>query len=100
MVVNTVGRLYVAGSGEENTLIAQAVGDVTVTVGVIADAGVNGQTSLIADTKLCINQLRYMGRAPIAPGYAVEVLHHACLLLYRVAPAAGKMALGSRTRTR
>lgn len=100
MVVNRGGRLYVAGPGEENTLITQAVGDVAVTVGVSTNAGVNGQTGLIADNKLSMNQLIYMCRVPNAPGYAAEALRHACLLRHRVAQAAGKMVLGSRTRAR
>jgi adhesin HecA-like repeat protein len=54
-VVDKVAGLYVTGTGEGNTLIAQAGRDMTVTAGVIANAGVNGQTSLIAGNNLTLN---------------------------------------------
>ncbi|MGK5004087.1 hemagglutinin repeat-containing protein [Janthinobacterium sp. LB2P70] len=54
-VVDKVAGMYVTGSGEGNTLIAQAGRDITVTAGVIANAGVNGQTALIAGNNLNLN---------------------------------------------
>ncbi|MDN2672281.1 filamentous hemagglutinin N-terminal domain-containing protein [Janthinobacterium sp. SUN026] len=54
-VVDKVAGLYVTGTGEGNTLIAQAGRDMTLTAGVIANAGVNGQTSLIAGNNLTLN---------------------------------------------
>nr|WP_257626252.1 hemagglutinin repeat-containing protein [Janthinobacterium sp. NKUCC06_STL] len=54
-VVDKVAGMYVTGSGEGNTLIAQAGRDITVTAGVMANAGVNGQTALIAGNNLNLN---------------------------------------------
>ncbi|PHV29502.1 hypothetical protein CSQ93_05395 [Janthinobacterium sp. BJB426] len=54
-VVDKVAGLYVTGTGEGNTLIAQAGRDMTLTAGVIANAGANGQTSLIAGNNLALN---------------------------------------------
>ncbi|WP_289887040.1 hemagglutinin repeat-containing protein [Janthinobacterium sp. SUN118] len=53
--VEKVAGLYVTGTGEGNTLIAQAGRDLTLTGGVIANAGVNGQTSLVAGNNLTLN---------------------------------------------
>ncbi|MCX7289657.1 hemagglutinin repeat-containing protein, partial [Janthinobacterium sp.] len=53
--VDKVAGLYVTGTGEGNTLIAQAGRDMTLTGGVIANAGVNGQTSLVAGNNLTLN---------------------------------------------
>ena len=53
--VDKVAGLYVTGTGEGNTLIAQAGRDLTLTGGVIANAGVNGQTSLVAGNNLTLN---------------------------------------------
>ncbi|MDO8040281.1 hemagglutinin repeat-containing protein [Janthinobacterium sp. SUN137] len=54
-VVDKVAGMYVTGSEEGNALIAQAGRDITVTAGVIANAGVNGQTSVIAGNNLTLN---------------------------------------------
>ncbi|AQR69208.1 hypothetical protein BZG29_13300 [Janthinobacterium sp. LM6] len=54
-VVDKVAGLYVTGTGEGNTLVAQAGRDMTLTGGVIANAGANGQTSLIAGHNLTLN---------------------------------------------
>ncbi|MNW80377.1 Hemolysin precursor [compost metagenome] len=54
-VVDKVAGLYVTGTGEGNTLIAQAGRDLTLTGGVIANAGMNGQTSLVAGNNLTLN---------------------------------------------
>ncbi|STQ92344.1 Filamentous hemagglutinin [Janthinobacterium lividum] len=54
-VVDKVAGLYVTGTGEGNVLIAQAGRDMTLTAGVIANAGANGQTSLIAGNNLTLN---------------------------------------------
>ncbi|WP_128143014.1 hemagglutinin repeat-containing protein [Janthinobacterium lividum] len=54
-VVDKVAGLYVTGTGEGNTLIAQAGRDMTLTAGIIANAGANGQTSLIAGHNLTLN---------------------------------------------
>ena len=54
-VVDKVAGMYVTGTGEGNTLIAQAGRDMTLTAGVIANAGANGQTSLIAGNNLTLN---------------------------------------------
>ena len=54
-VVDKVAGLYVTGTGEGNALIAQAGRDMTITAGVIANAGANGQTSLIAGNNLTLN---------------------------------------------
>ncbi|MED5596360.1 two-partner secretion domain-containing protein [Janthinobacterium sp. P210006] len=54
-VVDKVAGMYVTGTGEGNALIAQAGRDVTVTGGVIANAGVNGLTSVIAGNNLTLN---------------------------------------------
>ncbi|MGX9772324.1 two-partner secretion domain-containing protein [Janthinobacterium aestuarii] len=54
-VVDKVAGLYVTGTGEGNTLIAQAGRDMTLTAGIIANAGVNGQTALIAGNNLNLN---------------------------------------------
>ncbi|MGK5060465.1 hemagglutinin repeat-containing protein [Janthinobacterium sp. LB2P49] len=54
-VVDKVAGMYVTGTGEGNTLIAQAGRDMTLTGGVIANAGANGQTSLIAGHNLTLN---------------------------------------------
>ncbi|MGX9730049.1 two-partner secretion domain-containing protein [Janthinobacterium aestuarii] len=54
-VVDKVAGIYVTGTGEGNTLIAQAGRDMTLTGGVIANAGANGQTSLIAGNNLTLN---------------------------------------------
>ncbi|WP_226939253.1 hemagglutinin repeat-containing protein [Janthinobacterium sp. FT14W] len=54
-VVEKVAGMYVTGSGEGNALIAQAGRDISVTAGVIANAGVNGQTALIAGNNLNLN---------------------------------------------
>ncbi|MDN2676675.1 hemagglutinin repeat-containing protein [Janthinobacterium sp. SUN033] len=54
-VVDKVAGLYVTGTGEGNTLVAQAGRDMTLTGGVIANAGVNGQTSLVAGNNLTLN---------------------------------------------
>ncbi len=54
-VVDKVAGLYVTGTGDGKTLVAQAGRDLTVTGGMIANAGVNGQTSLIAGHNLTLN---------------------------------------------
>ncbi|MDO8070848.1 hemagglutinin repeat-containing protein [Janthinobacterium sp. SUN176] len=54
-VVDKVAGLYVTGTGEGNTLVAQAGRDMTLTGGVIANAGANGQTSLVAGNNLTLN---------------------------------------------
>ncbi|EZP37303.1 filamentous hemagglutinin N-terminal domain-containing protein [Janthinobacterium lividum] len=53
--IGSTAGLYVTGTEAGNALVVQAGRDVTVTGGVIANAGVNGQTSVIAGNNLTLN---------------------------------------------
>ncbi|MCC7601104.1 hemagglutinin repeat-containing protein, partial [Janthinobacterium sp. FW305-129] len=53
--IGTTAGMYVTGTDEGAALVVQAGRDVTVTGGVIANAGVNGQTSVIAGNNLTLN---------------------------------------------
>ncbi|MBB5610992.1 adhesin HecA-like repeat protein [Janthinobacterium sp. S3M3] len=53
--IGSTAGMYVTGTGEGNTLIAQAGRDITLTGAMVGNAGVNGQTSLIAANNLSLN---------------------------------------------
>ncbi|WP_226941573.1 hemagglutinin repeat-containing protein [Janthinobacterium violaceinigrum] len=53
--VGSTAGMYVTGTDQGHALVVQAGRDVTVTGGVIANAGVNGQTSVIAGNNLTLN---------------------------------------------
>ncbi|MCA1859153.1 hemagglutinin repeat-containing protein [Janthinobacterium sp. HSC-3S05] len=55
--IDNVAGMYVTGTGEGNILIAQAGRDLTLTGSMAANAGVKGQTNLIAGNNLALNTI-------------------------------------------